>query len=517
MTSQLEETPTLALLDGRYQLHEQIGVGGMAHVYRADDLVLGRTVAIKMMRTDADVLATSSRARSEVGALAMLNHPSLVTLLDARIEPDRPRYLVMEFIEGETLAGRLRNGPLTAREIALVGSELAAGLAAVHEAGLLHRDVKPSNVLLGAASAPGVGFRVKLADFGLAQLIGAEPITTPGVVLGTAAYLSPEQVRGQGSSPASDVYALGLVLIEAFTGVRPFGHTSGIGAVLARLLEPPTIPDEISPHWRPLLQQMTALDPAARPTALEVAQRIAGIPAHPTGRPVAAPTTQQIFADHPTTRMPAGRHVAAARRRRHTVLGTRGEWAQRAAVASSATVAALMIVCAAILGDSASLAEPEVAAGPAPAYTNPFALVPDAADATTQEADIVVGAVDPAIVPVETVETATWSDGDDVVVTQHGGHPSDGPTHADKPHADKPHAEKPHAEKPHADTHAADTHAADKAARDAEKQAAAEEREAVKRAAAEQREADKAARDAAREADKAAREADKAAKQKDHH
>lgn len=498
MTSQLEETPTLALLDGRYQLHEQIGVGGMAHVYRADDLVLGRTVAIKMMRTDADVLATSSRARSEAGALAMLNHPSLVTLLDARIEPDRPRYLVMEFIEGETLAGRLRNGPLTEREIALVGSELAAGLNAVHEAGLLHRDVKPSNVLLGAASAPGVGFRVKLADFGLAQLIGAEPVTTPGVVLGTAAYLSPEQVRGQGSSPASDVYALGLVLIEAFTGVRPFGHTSGIGAVLARLLEPPTIPDEISPHWRPLLQQMTALDPAARPTALEVAQRIADIPAHPTGPPAAAPTTQKILADHPTTRMPAGRHVAAARRRRPTVLGIRGEWAQRAAVASSATVAALMIVCAAILGDSASPAEPEVAAGLAPAYTNPFALVPDAAEATTQEADIVVGAVDPAIVPVGTVGTANWSDGDDVV-TQPGGHPSDGPTHAD---------EKPHAEKPHADKHAVD-----KATREAEKQAAAEEREAAKQAVAEQREADKAAR----EADKAARDADKAAKQKDHH
>ncbi|HET6301156.1 serine/threonine-protein kinase [Microbacterium sp.] len=500
MTSQLEETPTLALLDGRYQLHEQIGVGGMAHVYRADDLVLGRTVAIKMMRTDADVLATSSRARSEAGALAMLNHPSLVTLLDARIEPDRPRYLVMEFIEGETLAGRLRNGPLTEREIALVGSELAAGLNAVHEAGLLHRDVKPSNVLLGAASAPGVGFRVKLADFGLAQLIGAEPVTTPGVVLGTAAYLSPEQVRGQGSSPASDVYALGLVLIEAFTGVRPFGHTSGIGAVLARLLEPPTIPDEISPHWRPLLQQMTALDPAARPTALEVAQRIADIPEHPTGPLVAAPSTPQILADHPTTRMPAGRHVAAARRRRHTVLETRGKWAQRAAVASSATVAALMIVGAAILGDAASPGEPEVVAGPAPAYTNPFALVPDAAEATAQEADIVVGAVDPAIVPVETVETANWSDGVDVV-TQPGGHSSDGPTRAD----DKPHAEKPHADKPHADKHAAD-----KAARDAEKQAAAEEREAAKQAVAEQREADKAARDAAREADKAA-------KQKDHH
>nr|WP_281363962.1 serine/threonine-protein kinase [Microbacterium immunditiarum] len=442
-------------MDGRYQLHERVGEGGMAHVYRADDVLLGRTVAIKMMRSDADVLAASSRARSEVSALAMLNHPSLVTLLDARIEPERQRYLVMEFVAGPTLAERLRHGPLTPDEVAHLASELASGLHAVHEAGLLHRDVKPSNVLLGAASDPGVDFHVKLADFGLAQIIGAESVTTPGVVLGTAAYLSPEQVRGHGSSPASDIYALGLVLLEALTGERPFGHTSGIGAVLARLLEPPAIPDGIPTPWRALLEAMTAMDPAARPTALDVVDRVAGIPTEPTqatsSQPRAEPPTEPLIQ---TARMPAGRHIAPARRRRPLVTPPQGAWLRRAALATSATLAALM-VCAAILADAASPSAPVIAGdlGPAPAYSEPFVLV-DETDA-------------PAVAPEK----------------QAGREPTPDDNTQRAEHADKQAAA---------------------AAREAAKQTAAQDREAGKRAAAEQRAEDKASREAAREADKAA-------------
>lgn len=489
MISNLENTPTLALLDGRYQLHERVGEGGMAQVYRAEDVILGRTVAIKMMRTDADVLAASARAHSEVKALATLNHPSLVTLLDARIEPGRARYLVMEFVQGPTLAERLRNAPLSLREVAHLAGELADGLGAVHDAGLLHRDVKPSNVLLAPASGDRVGFHVKLTDFGLAQYADADPITTPGIVLGTAAYLSPEQVRGQGSSPASDIYALGLVLLEALTGDRPFSHTSGIGAVLARLLESPAIPEDLPGEWVRLLESMTASDPALRPTALEVARRVAVIPVEPA-RAAVVPPAREITIPVGLARMRAGSHVAPPRRQARAAR-REGAWLRRAVMASSAVVAALAVVFGTVLIEGASPVGTGIARLPqgVPNHS-PFALVREEPLTVTDPDDTAnIGVVEVPMDPIayEAPANSSPADGDEQDAGQEVTKSRWG----------------------HAPPDVAKEMVADQRAVD--KQAATEQREAAKRAAAEEREADKAAREAERAADKATREAERSA------
>ena len=274
----VQEQATSAMLDGRYQLHELVGEGAMAQVYRAEDVVLGRTVAVKLMRTGTDVLTSPERARTEVSVLAGLNHPALVTLLDACLVPGRTGYLVMEFVAGTTLADRMRQGPLSGAEAAHLAVALAAGLEAVHAAGVVHRDVKPSNVLLAATAQPRVPFRAKLIDFGVAYLLDGTRVTSPGTVVGTAAYLSPEQLRGDAATPAADIYALGLVLLEALTGLRAFPEASGVAAVLARLVESPRVPEELGPHWSALLTRMTDADPARRPTASEVTQIVADFP-----------------------------------------------------------------------------------------------------------------------------------------------------------------------------------------------------------------------------------------------
>lgn len=351
------DTATLALLDCRYQLHARIGEGGMAHVYRADDVLLGRTVAIKLLRHEAEVLAAPERARAEVGALAALNHPSLVTLLDARVEPGRARYLVMEYVDGPTLAAQLRAGAMHPADVAQLAFQLASGLHTVHSAGLVHRDVKPSNVLLASGSGIGPRFHVKLTDFGLAQLIDATQNTAPGIVLGTAAYLAPEQVRGEGSRPSSDIYSFGLLLLEALTGRRAFAHTTGIGAIMARLNESPSIPGHLHPEWAALLRAMTAADPALRPSALDVARAVSRMPAE-AFRSAPAPTPPLQH----TAPLPAGRHVAQGRRGRRRARAATRPWSRPAVLAATAAAAGLIAVQATLLAwNPVTAAETDIA------------------------------------------------------------------------------------------------------------------------------------------------------------
>ncbi|MDY0910461.1 serine/threonine-protein kinase [Microbacterium sp. CFBP9034] len=267
---------TAPLLDGRYRLGECVGEGGMARVYRAEDVVLGRTVAIKLIRPGVDG-ASSERARSEMTVLASLNHPSLVTLFDASLVPGKPEYLAMEFVDGPTLGARLASGALPPAMVAHLAAELAEALHVVHAAGIVHRDIKPSNVLLSPAQLPGARPRAKLADFGIAYLLDASRLTSPGMVIGTVAYLAPEQIRGGEPAPASDIYALGLVLLEALTGEREHPHGGGMAAALARLENPPTVPVSLGGRWGDLLTRMLQSDPAARPTALDVATAAAGL------------------------------------------------------------------------------------------------------------------------------------------------------------------------------------------------------------------------------------------------
>ena len=257
------------ILDCRYRLDEVIGEGGMARVFRAEDAALSRTVAIKLMRAPTD--GSPMRVQSETTLLASLSHPSLVTLFDAHISEDEPSYLVMEYVDGPTLSARLADGPLPPEEIAALAVDIAEALHVVHEKGVVHRDIKPSNVLLWNSPLPDRAFRAKLADFGIARLLDSTRVTVPGTVIGTAAYLAPEQVRGEEPSPAADIYSLGLMLIEALTGKRAFAAALGHEALIARLTVSPTIPDEVSGGWRTLLTAMTASNPARRPTALQVA------------------------------------------------------------------------------------------------------------------------------------------------------------------------------------------------------------------------------------------------------
>ncbi len=278
MTEPPAEPITSGMLDGRYVLGRCVGQGGMARVYRAEDVVLGRTVAIKIMRTEAEHPAIPPRARTEMSLLASLNHPSLVTLFDAKVVPGQPEYLVMEFVEGTSLAVALQDGPLDAAETAGIAAELASGLDTVHRAGIVHRDVKPSNVLLAASTAPGRRFWPKLADFGVAYLADSTRHTSPGTVIGTAAYLAPEQVRGEPAGPPADVYALGLLLLETITGDRAFPEASGIGRIMARLVETPEIPVWLGPEWSELIASMIAREPADRPTAAQVACRARSLP-----------------------------------------------------------------------------------------------------------------------------------------------------------------------------------------------------------------------------------------------
>jgi aminoglycoside phosphotransferase (APT) family kinase protein len=252
------------LLDGRYRLGDRIGGGAVAEVFRAVDERLQRPVAVKVFRGDA--AEQLQRHEAEMLTLAALDHPSLVTVFDAGTDEDSDRpYLVMQLVEGDTLADELRRGPLEAERTARYGAALADALAYVHERGLVHRDVKPANVLIAEDG------RVHLADFGIARLVDAAHQTRTGDVLGTPAYFAPEQVAGEPVGPPADIYALAIVLIECLTGKRPFEGTA-MEVAMARLARAPELPANLPGDWRELLTAMTARAPEGRPGAAQVAE-----------------------------------------------------------------------------------------------------------------------------------------------------------------------------------------------------------------------------------------------------
>lgn len=266
-----------ALLDARYRVSSLIGRGGVATVYRATDTALGREVAVKVFR-GAEGLDDPERRRSETALLASLAHPALVMLHDAVREPGTSReFLVMELVEGPNLRERLdASGPFDADEAAAMTVELAEALHVIHARGIVHRDVKPANVLLAPSAVPTRPWRAKLADFGIARLVDDAHLTATGGLIGTPAYLAPEQVRGHGAFAASDVYALGLLVLESRTGRAAFPGPA-LEAASARLTRDPEVPGFLAPDWRELLAAMLAREPGDRPTALEVAVAAAAL------------------------------------------------------------------------------------------------------------------------------------------------------------------------------------------------------------------------------------------------
>lgn len=263
----MSEAESPALLGGRYRLGASLGGGGMAEVYRATDTRLGRVVAVKIFRAGTD---STGRARFEEEArlLAGLNHPGLVTVHDADASSGE-LFLVMELVNGQTLADGISRGPLPAAQVLDLGQRLADVLVYVHENGIVHRDVKPSNVLLSVDGG------VFLADFGISRLADAVGRMTGSGIIGTAAYLAPEQVEGAEPEFAVDIYALGLVLLECLTG-RPEYPGSGVETVMARLTRAPQVPDEVPEPLRSTLRAMTATDPRSRPSAADCVAALRG-------------------------------------------------------------------------------------------------------------------------------------------------------------------------------------------------------------------------------------------------
>ena len=258
-------TVTMGRTLDRYEILGQIGNGGMADVYRARDGLLGREVALKLLRGGRPSDSDRARFLAEGRILAGLTHPGLITLLDIGADDEQP-FLAMELVEGRTLAG-----PLELADVADLGRQLAGALAYAHQHGVVHRDVKPGNVLLEDDG------RVRLADFGIARLLGdTVHLTDPGKTIGTAAYVAPEQVRGDPVDTPADVYALGLVLIEAITG-EPVYTGPPMEAAVARLHCPPSIPEGLPPGWQRLLSEMTSSDPALRPSAAAVAIKLSSL------------------------------------------------------------------------------------------------------------------------------------------------------------------------------------------------------------------------------------------------
>ncbi|WIB26806.1 GAF domain-containing serine/threonine-protein kinase [Curtobacterium sp. MCSS17_015] len=259
-----------APLAGRYRLEQVIGRGGMSVVHRAWDESLDRPVAVKLFHPG---IVDIARQEAEQGVLASLDHHNLVSLLDAGVVEDQngslQRFIVMALVHGQDLEERLSLGPLASRHIAEIGYDMAEALDYIHAQGVVHRDIKPSNILLVDYGNGSDRARARLTDFGIALAAGVERLTADGVTTGTAAYLSPEQARGADVGPASDVYSLGLVLLQCFTRRREFPG-SLVESALARLSRDPVVPEPLPDHWKQALAAMTAQDPAARPVGAEL-------------------------------------------------------------------------------------------------------------------------------------------------------------------------------------------------------------------------------------------------------
>jgi serine/threonine protein kinase len=300
---------TETVLDERYRLGPIIGRGGGADVHQAEDLETGHPVAIKVLR---GVLPDDlHRFEQEGQTLGRLDHPAIVRMCGGGEHEGVP-YLVLDLIDGEPLSTVLLRGPLAEEDVRRIGAILAGALAHAHSIGVVHRDVKPGNVLFDRSGG------AHLTDFGIARLTDVTAITATGLVIGTAAYLAPEQVTGEGATPASDVYALGLVLLEALSGQRAY-EGSASEAALARLHRQPEIPPTANRSLGVLLGTMTAADPTLRPSAAMVAEALVApdVPADATAvLPVASDLTAAIpVAVPPGPRAPTARPTVPPRLR----------------------------------------------------------------------------------------------------------------------------------------------------------------------------------------------------------
>jgi beta-lactam-binding protein with PASTA domain/tRNA A-37 threonylcarbamoyl transferase component Bud32 len=255
------EAPTV--FSDRYEMVRHIARGGMAQVYLAQDLLLDRPVALKVLFPELSVdHSFVERFRREAKAAANLSHPNIVSVYDWG-QGENTYFIVMEYVDGPTLSSMLRDGPLAPERAAVIAAAVAAALDFAHRRGVIHRDVKPGNVLIDQRN------QVKVADFGIARAVGtSENLTQTGSVMGTATYFSPEQAQGYAVDPRSDVYSLGVVLYEMVTGQAPFSGDSPVAIAYKHVKEPVPLPRQINPAVPPALESVIlkamAKDPADR-------------------------------------------------------------------------------------------------------------------------------------------------------------------------------------------------------------------------------------------------------------
>lgn len=268
------------VLGGRYRTDSLIAYGGMGEVWRAVDLVLDRPVAVKVLQPEfaqhPDVL---DRFRGEARHAAGLSHPAIAQVYDFGESRDgKPPFLVMELVDGQPLTSLLESGPLEPGRTLDVIAQVAAGLAVAHAAGVVHRDIKPGNLLVDERGG------VKITDFGIAHAVGSAPLTRTGMVMGTPAYLAPERVGGAAAGPASDLYSLGMVAYHCLAGELPFTGTALEIALAQRSETLPPLPDSVPAPVANLVASLTARDPAMRPaSAAQVAATAAALRADLSG------------------------------------------------------------------------------------------------------------------------------------------------------------------------------------------------------------------------------------------
>jgi serine/threonine protein kinase len=300
---------TGAVVGGRYRLVNRLATGGMGTVWEAHDERLQRTVALKQLRlqpglSKADTDIAIQRAMREARITARLHHPNAVQVYDI-VDDDGQPSLVMQYVPSTSLQDIIRDrGPLPAAEVARIGTQVAAALAAAHRAGIVHRDVKPGNVLIADDGS------AKITDFGISHAFDDVTLTSTGMVTGTPAYLAPEVARGAQSSFASDVYSLGSTLYMAMEGAPPFGTDQNPMAVLHRVASAQPAPAVRSGPLAPVLRDMMNPDPSARPDMVSVANTLGTLRVGDTNNAMAAETEYIGPEDH-TKAMPDMKRLPA--------------------------------------------------------------------------------------------------------------------------------------------------------------------------------------------------------------
>ncbi|GAA4351218.1 protein kinase domain-containing protein [Angustibacter luteus] len=389
--SDLHPEPGLRVAD-RYQLTSRIAVGGMGEVWRAQDEILGREVAVKLLRREfAQDEMFLTRFRAEARHTASLSHPGIASVYDYG-ETLGTAYLVMELVDGEPLSAWLsRQGALPAATAVPLIQQAAAGLQAAHDGGVVHRDIKPANLLITHDET------LKITDFGIARAGDQVPITRTGEVMGTAQYLSPEQAIGQPATPLSDVYALGVVAYETLAGRRPFDHGTAVATAMAQVNDAPDpLPPDVPASVAAVVLWAMEKDPAHRPqSAAELGQALGGamqgVDTAPSGTQVMPAVVAPVpVTGPPTTVTAASGPVPADHRTRNVLL----------AVLGVLLVAALVALAVHQLGDDTTNPTP----GTTATTSAPTTSAPTTSQTTSSPDEITLDPADYVGRPAKDVE-----------------------------------------------------------------------------------------------------------------